>query len=168
MKTGQIITAALVAVIAVGMVLTAQVNAEEFDLQKADVHDRMHYHRAIDAAVWAMPLMNFKFYRDALADAGVGPNDVGYFSRIQNWKFQTATPNNTTPYILTYWNIKDGPIVVEIPASADGVGIFGTLMDAWQRPIDDVGAAGRDIPAGPSWLQWPAPAKGTRVRAANL
>ena len=128
MKTGRTITAILVLVMAVGMVLTAQVNAKEFDLQKADVHDRMHYHRAIDAAVWAMPLMNFKFYRDALADAGVGPNDVGYFSKIQDWKFQTATPNNTTPYILTYWNIKDGPIVVEIPPSADKVGVFGTLM----------------------------------------
>jgi len=132
MKTGRI-TTTLVAAMAVGMVLTAQVNAKEFDLQKANVHDRMTYHRAIDAAVWAMPLMNFKFYRDALADAGVGPNDVGYFSRLQDWKFQTATPNNTTPYILTYWNIKDGPIVVELPPSTQDVGIFGTLMDAWQR-----------------------------------
>ena len=106
MKTGRIISATLAGVMAVGMVSTAQVNAKEFDLRTADVHNRMHYHRAIDAAVWAMPLMNFKFYRDALADAGVGPNDVGYFSKIQNWKFQTATPNNTTPYILTYWNMK--------------------------------------------------------------
>ena len=101
MKTARTITATLVPVMVAGMVLTTQVNAIEFDLQKADVHDRMLYHRAIDAAVWAMPLMNFKFYRNALANAGVGPNDVGYFSKIQDWKFQTATPNNTTPYILT-------------------------------------------------------------------
>ena len=92
----RIITANLVAVMAVWMALISPVSAKEFDLQKADVHDRMLYHRAIDAAVWAMPLMNFKFYRDALANAGVGPNDVGYFSKIQDWKFQTATPNNTT------------------------------------------------------------------------
>jgi hypothetical protein len=82
MKTERIITATLVTVMAVGIVLTTQVNAKEFNLKKADVHDRMTYHRAIDAAVWAMPLMNFKFYRDALANAGVGPNDVGYFSKI--------------------------------------------------------------------------------------
>ena len=142
MTTRQIFNATLAVVMTVGMVLTAKVNATEFDLQKADVHDRMIYHRAIDAAVWAMPLMNYKFYRSALADAGVGPNDVGYFSKLQDWRFQTATPNNTTPYILTYWNVKDGPIVVEIPPSTKDVGIFGTLMDAWQRPIDDVGAAG--------------------------
>ena len=129
--------------------------AQEFNLKEANVHDRMTYHRAIDAAVWAMPLMNFKFYRDALANAGVGPNDVGYFSKLQNWKFQTATPNNTTPYILTCWNMKDGPIVIEIPPSTVDVGIFGTLMDAWQRPIDDVGALGRDKGKGATYLLVP-------------
>ncbi len=138
------------------MIMTiTMVKGQEFDLQKADVHDRMLYHRSIDAAVWAMPLMNFKFYRDALADAGVGPNDVGYFSELQNWKFQTATPNNTTPYILTYWNMENGPIVVEIPPSTKDVGIFGTLMDAWQRAIDDIGALGRDKGNGAKYILVP-------------
>jgi len=166
MRTGRIVTAILAAVMAIGMVLTAQVNAKEFDLQKADVHDRMHYHRAIDAAVWAMPLMNFKFYRDALADVGVGPNDIGYFSKLQDWRFQTATPNNTTPYILTYWNIKDGPIVVEIPPSTEDVGIFGTLMDVWQRPIDDIGALGRDKGQGATYLLVPPGYNGPLVAKA--
>jgi hypothetical protein len=128
----------------------SSVNAEE-----QTTSQRMTYHRAIDAAVWAMPLMNFKFYRDALANAGVGPGDVGYFSKLQDWKFQTATPNNTTPYILTSWNFKDGPVVVELPASVEGVGIFGTIMDAWQRPIDDVGAKGRDGGQGAKYLLVP-------------
>jgi hypothetical protein len=117
--------------------------------------DRVLHHRAMEAAIWAMPLMNFKSYRDALIDAGVGPNDIGYFSKMQDWKFQTATPNNTTPYILAHWNVKDGPIVVEIPPSADGVAIFGTLMDAWQRPLDDVGAVGRDAGRGAKYLLLP-------------
>jgi len=125
-------------------------NAEEPSLA-----DRMLHHRAIDAAVWAMPLMNFKSYRDALADVGVGPNDVGYFSKLQDWRFQTATPNNTTPYNMTYWNFEDGPVVVEIPPSAEGIGIFGTIMDAWQRPLDDVGAVGRDAGRGAKYLMVP-------------
>ena len=131
----KMVIAVMAAILMMAGIVPMQVNAQGFDLQKADVHDRMTYHRAIDAAVWAMPLMNFKSYRDGIAKAGVGPNDIGYFSKIQDWKFQTATPNNTTPYIVTYWNVKDGPIVVEIPPSADGVGIFGTLMDAWQRHL---------------------------------
>ena len=56
-----------------------------------------------------MPLMNFKFYRDAPAEAGVGSGDVGYFSKVQDWRLQTATQNNATPYIFAYWNFKDGP-----------------------------------------------------------
>ena len=155
MRKKQIFNATLTAVMAVGMVLTAQVNAKEFDLQKADLSDRMTYHRAIDAAVWAMPLMNFKFYRDALADAGVGPGDVGYFAKLQDWRFQVATPNNTTPYIMTYWNLEDGPVVLEIPPSVEGIGLFGTIMDAWQRPIDDVGAMGRDGGQGAKYLLVP-------------
>ena len=55
-----------------------------FQLEEANLADRMTYHRAIDAAVWAMPLMSVKFYRDALADAGVGPGDVGYYSKLQD------------------------------------------------------------------------------------
>ncbi len=123
--------------------------------EEQSIHDRMFHHRAVDAAVWAMPLMNFKFYRDALADAGVGPNDIGYFSKLQNWKFQTATPNNTTPYILAYWNLNNGPVVIELPPSTPDVGIFGTLMDAWQRPMDDIGALGRDKGKGATYLLVP-------------
>lgn len=131
------------------------IQAADFDLQKASLPERMSYHRAIDAAVWAMPLMNFKFYRDSLAENGVGPNDVGYNSKLQDWRFQTATPNNTTPYIHTYWNFANGPVVVEMPASEDGVGVFGTIMDAWQRPLEDVGAKGRDKGAGAKYLLIP-------------
>jgi hypothetical protein len=119
------------------------------------IHERMFHHRAIDAVVWAMPLLNFKGFRDGHAAVGVGYNDIGYHSKVQNWKFQTATPNDTTPYVNFYWTVKDGPIVVEIPPSADGVGIFGTIMDAWQRPLDDVGAKGKDGGLGAKYVMTP-------------
>lgn len=93
----------------------------------------MMHSRAVDSFVSAMPLLSFKEFRDGHAAAGVGPNDMAYYSQIQNWKFQTATPNNTTPYVNFYWNIADGPVVIEIAPSTDDVGIFGTIMDSWQR-----------------------------------
>jgi len=46
-------------------------------------------------------------------------------------------------------------MVVEIPPSTKDVGIFGTLMDAWQRPIDDVGTLGRDKGKGSTYLLVP-------------
>jgi hypothetical protein len=130
------------------------------------ISEKVEHYRAIDAVVWAMPLLNFKQFRDGHKDLGVGYNDIAYHSKIQDWKFQTATPNNTTPYVNFFWNIEDGPVVVEIPPSADGVGIFGTLMDAWQRPIDDVGAAGRDKGLGGKYLLVPKGYQGTLLANA--
>lgn len=124
------------------------------------IQDKMTHYRAVDSVVWAMPLLNFKQLRDGHRALGVKENDIAYHSKIQDWKFQTATPNNTTPYVNFFWNIKDGPVVIEIPPSADGVGIFGTIMDAWQRPIDDVGAKGRDKGNGGKYVLVPPGYKG--------
>lgn len=129
------------------MIISASLFLANFSTALAEEHsisDRMMHYRAVDSVVWAMPMLNFKQFRDGHRALGVKQNDIAYHTKIQDWKFQTATPNNTTPYVNFFWNIKDGPMVIEIPPSADGVGIFGTLMDAWQRPIDDVGAKGRD------------------------
>jgi hypothetical protein len=123
--------------------------------EEQSIHDRMTHHRAIDSVVWAMPMLNFKQFRDGHRDIGVDYNDIAYHTKVQDWKFQTATPNNTTPYVNFFWNIKDGPVVIEIPPSEEGVGIFGTLMDAWQRPIDDVGAKGRDQGNGGKYVLVP-------------
>ena len=134
---------------ALAMVITASSYSQT---SEPNIQDRMFQYRATEAIVWAMPLLNFKQFRDGHKDIGVHQNDIAYHSKIQDWKFQTATPNNTTPYVNFFWNIEDGPVVIEIPPSADGVGIFGTLMDAWQRPIDDVGAKGRDKGNGGKYI----------------
>ncbi len=120
---------------------------------QADVKDRMVERRAIEAAVWGMPIVNFQAMRDGLKkDAGVGYNDVAYNSKVQTWRLRTTTNNNTTPYIFIFWNVKDGPVVVEIPASSKDVGLTGTLMDAWQRPLEDIGAKGKDQGRGAKYL----------------
>ena len=49
--------------------------------------DRMVERRAIEAAVWGMPIVNFQAMRDGLKkDAGVGFNDVAYNSKVQTWR----------------------------------------------------------------------------------
>ena len=143
----------LITVFAITVFIVAGLSSAQ--AKEQTISDRMMHYRAIDSIVWAMPLLNFKQFRDGHRALGVKNNDIAYHTKIQDWKFQTATPNNTTPYILTSWNFKDGPVVVELPASVEGVGIFGTIMDAWQRPIDDVGAKGRDGGQGAKYLLVP-------------
>jgi hypothetical protein len=97
--------------------------------------------------------MNYRAIRDGYRQgAGVGFNDVAYHSKIQTWELEIPTGNNTTPYVIACWTVKDGPVVIEIPASTKDVALFGAMMDSWQRPIGDVGPAGRDGGRGAKYL----------------
>ncbi len=127
----------------------------QMDKAKQSVEDRAIHRHAVEALIWAMPLLNAQHTRKAYRDAGVNDGEVGYFAKLQDWKFQIATPNNTTPYIGAFLNVKDGPIVLEIPASTKDVGIFGTILDFWQRPLEDVGAKGYDKGKGAKYLILP-------------
>ncbi len=115
--------------------------------------DRLQYSRAIEAAIWSRPLTGVKALMDGLQrDAGVGYNDIGYFSKMQNSKLKWPTTNATTPYVIGYWNVEKEPAVVEIPPETPDVNVFGTLMDAWQRPIADVGPDGVDGGRGAKYM----------------
>lgn len=125
--------------------------------------ERALHRRSVEAANWGMPLVNFFAMREALKrDAGVGFNDVAYHSRTQNWKLQFTTNNGSSPYVHIHWNLKDGPVVLELPAFAgSGINLFGTLLDAWQRPLDDVGNDGLDRGRGGKYLMLPPGYQGT-------
>ena len=49
----------------------------------------------------------------------------------------------------------DATIQAVVFAMVGGIGVFGTIMDAWQRPLEDVGAKGRDRGLGAKYLLVP-------------
>jgi hypothetical protein len=61
-----------------------------------------------------------------------------FWSRLLDWKNQTLTPNTDVSYLTP----------------TDGV-INGTIMDAWQMPLEDVGPAGVDAGKGGKYLILP-------------
>ena len=118
--------------------------------------ERMYQRKAAELVIWAQPLMNAKAMRDGFErDGGAGPNDLLYFRRPIDWRFQITTPNNTTMYAFAFWKTFDGPVVVEIPPATSEVGLFGTIMDIWQRPVIDVGNVGFDKGLGGKYLLLP-------------
>jgi hypothetical protein len=99
--------------------------------------------RAIEGAIWGMPLVNFDSLRQAyFRDAGAKYGDVVYWSRPADWKHQVTTPNASTNYAMFFVNLKDGPVVVEVPQS-DDVAFLGTFIDCWNSPLFDVGSDGK-------------------------
>jgi hypothetical protein len=113
------------------------------------------HRRAVEAVIWSMPAVNFELMYQAAVKAKGGCNQIIYWSRLPDWKNQTLTPNPDTIYIMPFTNTKDvGPIVVEIPPADQG-SITGTIMDAWQSPLEDVGPAGFDKGIGGKYLILP-------------
>ena len=116
--------------------------------------------RAVTAAIWGMPIVSVYAMRQAFfRDAKANYNDIVFWSKPSDWKNQTTTPNTSSLYVYFNVNTKDGPIVVDIPAAVQA-GLFGSLLDAWQVPLVDVGPRGEDQGKGGKYLLLPPEFKG--------
>lgn len=110
---------------------------------------------ALDAALWGVPIVSMDAMRQAFfRDAGAGYGDVVYLSRPADWKFQITTPNASTHYVYFNFCVRHGPMVLEIPPAV-GARISGSLLDAWQVPMADVGTTGEDDGRGARYLLLP-------------
>lgn len=122
---------------------------------RGDLEQRTVERRAIEAIIWGMPAVNFDLMFQAAVKAGGKENQIVLWSRIPDWKNQTLTPNPSTIYLMPFVNTKGaGPMVLEIPPATGGE-ITGTIMDAWQAALDDVGPAGLDKGKGGKYLILP-------------
>ena len=113
---------------------------------------------AVEAAVWGMPTVSFDSMRQAFfRDGHAKYNDVIFWSnQPPTWKLQCLTANTSVRYVFSFINTREsgGPVVVEIPATGDAA-VMGTLIDAWQVPLTDVGLAGEDKGKGAKYLLLP-------------
>jgi hypothetical protein len=117
---------------------------------------RAFHRRAVEAVIWGMPAVNFELLYRSLARLGGGWNEVAYWSCLPDWKIQTLTPNPDVIYLYPFYYTKDaGPVVIEIPPASDAGSITGSIDDAWQCALEDVGPAGVDKGAGGKYLILP-------------
>jgi hypothetical protein len=65
------------------------------------------------------------------------------------------TPTNQTPYVIVMLNTGDGPMVLDLPRASEKTIFFGTVIDAWQLPVTDVGPEGADEGDGGKYLFLP-------------
>jgi hypothetical protein len=125
----------------------------------ADLTRRAIERRAVEAAIWGMPLVNVDAMRQAYFQAGAKYNDVIFWSNPNTWMNQTTTPNHSTSYVIFFLNLKDGPVVVDIPAAKEQA-LYGTLINAWNEPQLNVGNTGHDKGKGAKYLILPPAYKG--------
>ena len=122
------------------------------------LQQRMLERRAIDAAIWGMPIVSLDAMRQAyFRDGKAKYDDIIWWPNGNAWKNQSLTPNTSLRYLYVFVNTKDvGPVVVDLPAAANGTSLLGTIVDAWQVPLTDVGFEGK----GGKYLVLPPDSKG--------
>ncbi len=131
-------------------------NAVDTSFTPAQLAERTLHRRAVEAVIWGMPAVNAELMFQAMAKAKADFNQITFWSRPLTWKNQTLTPNPDTIYIMPFFNTKDvGPMVLEIPPAEDGASITGSIDDAWQIALEDVGPAGVDKGKGGKYLILP-------------
>ena len=137
----------------------AQNTKPDLSITPAQLAERTSHRRAVEAVIWGMPAVNAELMFQAMAQAKGDFNQVVYWSRPVSWKNQTLTPNPDTIYLMPFYNTKDaGPMVLEIPPASEGadvVSITGSIDDAWQAALEDVGPAGVDTGKGGKYLILP-------------
>src|SRR5215831_16360983 len=122
----------------------------------AELAERAIYRRAVEAAIWGMPAVNYQLMVDEMGrKVHGGFNQILYWSRLLDWKNQTLTPNPDVIYLMPFFNTSiAGPLVLEIPPADDGL-INGSMMDYWQAAIEDVGPGGVDKGKGGKYVFLP-------------
>ena len=154
MKRTILAVLALLCVASTNATWPAPVQAQAFSSE--ELARRTLERRAVEAAIWGMPAVNFDLMYQALITAGGKDNQVVYWSQLPDWKNQTLTPNPDVIYLMPFFDTKDvGPMVMEIPPAGPGGSITGSIDDGWQTALEDVGPAGVDKGEGGKYLILP-------------
>jgi hypothetical protein len=110
-------------------------------------YDFLDLSRGVEAFLNGIPAASIYAILEGIRDAGVHPGDLGIFEELMDARSLYLTANSTTVYCMTEVNVKDGPVVAEIPP-----GVLGPVDDAFFRFVTDIGNTGPDKGKGGKYL----------------
>jgi len=121
-----------------------------------DIEYKIMVQRATQTAIWGMPAAGMvDFLKGIRRDLGGDYNDIAYLNKPFDSKHGFLTANDVTAYAWSSMTSAPGPLVIEVPAATGKVNYFGTIVNAWDVPIVDVGPDGFDEGAGGKYLLLP-------------
>jgi hypothetical protein len=110
-------------------------------------YDFLDLSRGVDAFLNGMPAASIYAMLEGLKKAGLEPGDLGITESLLDARGLLLTAQSTTPYAFAEIDLKNGPVVVEIPGP-----VLGSLDDAFFRFVSDVGLTGPDQGKGGKYL----------------
>jgi hypothetical protein len=115
-------------------------------------YDHLDFVHGVQAFMAAFPGASLEAVRQRFLSIGVEDNAVLLFSELMDSASLLLTANCDTVYFLSFVDLADGPMVVDVPPLGAPSGILGT--------IDDRADAASDR----SWVSPPPSARASRAR----
>jgi hypothetical protein len=117
------------------------------NLRFRKAYDFLDLSRGVHAFLNGMPATSTYAFLEGLKQAGLKPGDLGITESLLDARGLLLTAQSTTPYAMAEIDLKNGPVVVEIPGP-----VLGILDDAFMRYVCDIGLAGPDQGKGGKYL----------------
>src|SRR5580658_496198 len=112
------------------------------------VYDNLDFTRGVEAFLSGIPAASVYAACEGLSEAGAKRNGgITITEDLMDARTLMLTPNSTTVYVILCLDLKDGPMVVDIPP-----GVLGPVDDAFSRYVTDVGLVGPDKGNGGKYL----------------
>jgi hypothetical protein len=120
------------------------------------VYDNLDFQRGVQAVLIAMPGASLSAMRKGLRKFGPDNQTLVMFDQLMDSKTLFLTANSTSIYNFGWLNVKDGPLVIELPPK-----VLGCIDDFWFRWVGDLGNTGPDKGKGGKYLVLPPGYKGS-------
>ena len=119
------------------------------------VYDNLDFMRGVDVFLNTMSAASTLANIEGLKSVGCDNYAAVIHENRVDAKTLLLTPNTQTATLWSFMDLKNGPLVVEIPPA-----VLGLADDAWMRYIVDLGLAGPDKGKGGKYLFLPPGYKG--------
>jgi hypothetical protein len=119
------------------------------------LYDNLDFQRAVQAYLLGLAPVSQLANRKGIAEIGPFNATVPIFEDRMDSKSLFLTPNNNTPYTWFWLDLREGPLVLEVPPK-----VLGAIDDMWYRFVTDLGFTGPDKGAGGKYLIVPPGFKG--------
>jgi hypothetical protein len=116
------------------------------------LYDNLDLMHGVEAFINSFPGASLAAMRRGFLSIGVQDNDVLEFPELMDSQSLFLTANCDTLYFISFLDLTNGPMVVELPALGPPTGILGGVDDMWFNWVTDMGLPGPDRATGGRYL----------------
>lgn len=125
------------------------------DASVVKLYDNLDFQHAVQAYLLGLAPVNQMANRKGMLGVGPANTTVPIFETMMNARSIFLTPNNNTPYTWFWLDLRNGPLVLEVPPK-----VLGLIDDMWYHFVTDLGMVGPDKGEGGKYLLLPPGYKG--------